>query len=87
MKILYLILSHHSTLDNLHACLKTWVHDIPPEHEVLVLGDITMKDNIHGYQVYKPLSSETYHDLPEKMYRSYVHIMNMGNLILHKNHK
>lgn len=77
MKILYLILSHQSTMDKLHACLQTWVHDISPEHKVLILGDITMVDNMHGYQVYKPLSSETYYDLPKKMYRSYVHIMNM----------
>ena len=38
MKILYLILSHQSTIDKLHACLQTWVHDISSEHKVLILG-------------------------------------------------
>ena len=77
MKILFLILTHHTTQDKLHACLRTWVPKIESKHDLIVLGDCTMEDNIQGHSVYKPLNNETYYDLPEKMYRSYRHVLDM----------
>lgn len=77
MKILFLLLSHHTTQNKLHACLSTWVQSIDQKHNLVILGDCTMEDNISGYNVYKPLNNETYYDLPEKMYRGYRHVLDM----------
>ena len=58
MKILFLLLDHHSVKDKSKACQNTWLKNIGKEDEVIFLGDPLMPDFINGHEVYKPLPNE-----------------------------
>ena len=76
MKILYLILDHHSVRDLSIACQETWLQDVDPGSEIVFLGDDQMPDVIQGNEVYKPLKNETRNNITKKMVLGFEYIMN-----------
>lgn len=76
MKILFLILDHHSVKHLSIACQETWLQDVDSSSEIVFLGDKSMPDEIQGNEVYKPLKNETRDDITRKMMLGFEHIMN-----------
>ena len=74
MKILYLILDHHSAECLSKSCQQTWMKNISKNDEVLFIGDPLMPDLIGLHEVYKPLRDEPkncQHRITEKMMHSF----------------
>lgn len=77
MKILYIILDHHSAKDLSVACQQTWMKDVSSNDEILFIGDPLMPDFICGNEVYKPLLDEPevcQHRITEKMVKTFNYI-------------
>lgn len=78
MKILYLILDHHSAEGSSRACQQTWIKNIPQNDEALFIGDPLMPNQIGRHEVYKPLKDEPkqcQQRITEKMVYSFKHIL------------
>jgi len=77
MKILFLILDHHSAKQLSIACQQTWMRDIRNEHDVIFIGDPKMPSNIGSHEVYIPLLDEKVKDqsrITEKMVCAFKYI-------------
>ena len=79
MKILFLILDHHSMARMSKACRETWISTIDTESmEIIFLGDARMPDELDGHEVYKPLKHEPKFcrdNITKKMVRAYEYIL------------
>ena len=78
MKILFLLLDHHSVKDKSKACQNTWLKNFGKEDEVIFLGDPLMPDFINGHEVYKPLPNEKKQEqnrITEKQVKAFKYII------------
>lgn len=78
MKILFLILDHHTTKQLSVACQQTWMQDIHNKHNVIFIGDPKMPSKIGNHEVYIPCPDEDIIDqdrITEKMVKTFKYIV------------
>ena len=66
-----MMLDHHSVVGESKASQNTWIKDISEKHELLILGDKKMPNEINSFEVYKPLETENRASITEKIVKSF----------------
>ena len=78
MKILFLILDHHTAKQLSIACQQTWMKDIHSKHNVVFIGDPKMPSKIGNHEVYICCPDEGITDqdrITEKMAKTFKYIV------------